>query len=30
MEIAIRTAADAVADWVEHGIDHCMNRYNGK
>jgi PTH1 family peptidyl-tRNA hydrolase len=29
-EIAVRTAADAVVDWVESGTDYCMNKYNGK
>ena len=26
---AIQTAADAVADWIQHGIDFSMNHYNG-
>ena len=26
---AIHTAADAVADWIQHGIDFSMNHYNG-
>ena len=26
---AIHTAADAVADWTQHGIDYSMNHYNG-
>lgn len=30
MEIAVHEAADAVADWVAHGTDYCMNRYNSK
>jgi PTH1 family peptidyl-tRNA hydrolase len=25
---AISTAAKALEDWVSHGIDFCMNRYN--
>lgn len=29
-EIVVRTAADAVVDWIESGTDYCMNRYNGK
>jgi len=24
----IPTAAEAIADWVEQGVDYCMNRYN--
>jgi PTH1 family peptidyl-tRNA hydrolase len=28
IDIAIRTAADAVATWVAEGIDRAMNRYN--
>lgn len=30
VEIAQRVASDAVADWVENGVDYCMNQYNGK
>lgn len=30
IEIAVREAAGAVADWVANGIDYCMNKYNGK
>lgn len=30
IELAVRTSADAIADWVEHGTLYCMNRYNGK
>lgn len=26
---AIERAADAVSAWAEHGIQHCMNQYNG-
>ncbi|WP_153558964.1 aminoacyl-tRNA hydrolase [Roseimaritima sediminicola] len=26
---AIGRAAIAAADWAEHGVDYCMNRYNG-
>lgn len=29
-EIAVRTAAESVVDWVEQGTDFCMNKYNGK
>lgn len=29
IEIAVNQAADAVADWVSHGTDYCMNKYNG-
>lgn len=25
---AIQRAARAVADWVQQGVEHCMNRYN--
>ncbi|MCC7086695.1 MAG: aminoacyl-tRNA hydrolase [Pirellulales bacterium] len=28
IEIAIKTAADAVEDWVSRGMHECMNRYN--
>lgn len=28
IEVAVVQAADAAEDWIEHGIDHCMNRYN--
>ena len=28
MEIAVREAADVVADWVAEGTDYCMNKYN--
>lgn len=30
IEITIREAAESVANWVEHGTDFCMNKYNGK
>jgi PTH1 family peptidyl-tRNA hydrolase len=30
MDVAVRRAADAVADWVAHGTEFCMNKYNGK
>lgn len=30
IEIAVRTAADAVIDWVTHETGFCMNKYNGK
>ena len=30
IEIAIRRAADSVADWVENDVGFCMNKYNGK
>lgn len=29
-QITVRQAAEAVADWVEHGTEFCMNKYNGK
>ena len=29
-QITIRNAAEAVADWVEHGTAFCMNKYNSK
>ena len=28
IQAAIERAADAAADWVEHGIGYCMNTYN--
>jgi PTH1 family peptidyl-tRNA hydrolase len=28
IDVAVRRAADAVADWVVHGTDYCMNKYN--
>jgi peptidyl-tRNA hydrolase, PTH1 family len=28
MELAVRAAAAAVADWAGKGIQYCMNRYN--
>ena len=30
MRFTIRRAADSIADWVEHGTQFCMNKYNGK
>ena len=30
IEIAVRQAGDAVVDWVDNGVDYCMNKYNGK
>jgi PTH1 family peptidyl-tRNA hydrolase len=30
MAAAVNRAASAVVDWVEHGIDYCMNQYNTK
>ena len=30
MQICVQRAAEAVADWVEHGTSFCMNKYNGK
>ncbi len=30
IEQIVQRAAGAVADWVQHGIDFCMNRYNQK
>jgi PTH1 family peptidyl-tRNA hydrolase len=30
MQAATQRAAQAVADWVEHGIGYCMNTYNAK
>lgn len=29
IEVAVMQAADAVEDWVVHGIEKCMNQYNG-
>ena len=29
MDDAVRTAAQAVMVWVEHGTEVCMNQYNG-
>ena len=29
IEIAVRQSADGVADWVDNGVDYCMNKYNG-
>lgn len=29
MTAAVDRAASAVADWVAHGTDYCMNQYNG-
>jgi PTH1 family peptidyl-tRNA hydrolase len=29
MDDAVRTAAQAVMVWVEHGTEACMNQYNG-
>jgi PTH1 family peptidyl-tRNA hydrolase len=29
MDAAVRTAAEALADWVRYDVDYCMNRYNG-
>ena len=28
IQIQVQTAADAAADWVQHGIPFCMNKYN--
>lgn len=28
IEEAVRRAADAVASWTRHGVEHCMNQYN--
>ena len=28
IEEAVRAAAEAVIDWVHHGVEACMNRYN--
>ena len=30
IQTAIHIAADSVADWVDQGVDYCMNKYNGK
>lgn len=30
IDVSIRQAADAAASWVENGVSHCMNKYNGK
>lgn len=29
VESVVRRAAQAVLDWLAHGIQHCMNEYNG-
>jgi peptidyl-tRNA hydrolase, PTH1 family len=29
IDVAIRRAADALVDWVRHGVEYCMNQYNG-
>jgi PTH1 family peptidyl-tRNA hydrolase len=29
IDVAISTATVGLADWVCHGIDYCMNQYNG-
>ncbi|GIW93192.1 MAG: peptidyl-tRNA hydrolase [Pirellulaceae bacterium] len=29
VERVVQLAAEGVLDWVENGIDYCMNRYNG-
>jgi PTH1 family peptidyl-tRNA hydrolase len=30
IEAAIQRAANAAADWVDYGIQYCMNRYNAE
>lgn len=30
LDIAVREAADAVVDLIDHGIDEAMNRWNGR
>ena len=30
IERVVETATGAVADWVQNGIDFCMNQYNRK
>ncbi len=29
VETMVRLAAEGVQDWLKHGIQYCMNRYNG-
>jgi PTH1 family peptidyl-tRNA hydrolase len=29
IDVTIPKAVDALVDWVRHGVDYCMNRYNG-
>ncbi len=28
IDLALAKAVDAIEDWIEHGIDSCMNRFN--
>lgn len=28
VDLVLQTAVKSVADWVEHGVAHCMNQYN--
>ena len=30
MDAAVKRAANGVKTWVEHGVQQCMNEYNGK
>jgi peptidyl-tRNA hydrolase len=29
IDAELRRAAQGVDDWVQHGTQYCMNRYNG-
>lgn len=30
MATALQRAANGVVDWIEHGMQHCMNQYNAR
>ncbi len=30
VSVSVAQACDAASDWVEHGIEFCMNRYNSR